>query len=73
VLQREQVKARGLLFVGDGEHDHKAALELGCHFLGYRNEWNKWAVKQFPLVGSIGEVIEYVEAMSPFARCLASE
>jgi phosphoglycolate phosphatase len=65
VLQSENAKPANILFVGDGEHDHKAALELGCHFVGYSNEWNKWTDrdKQFPLVSSLRDVIKYVEAM----------
>lgn len=65
VLQSENAKPSNILFVGDGEHDHKAALELGCHFVGYSNEWNQWADrdKQFPLVSSVRDVITYLEAM----------
>jgi len=66
VLSREYAAPTNMLFVGDGEHDYKAALEVGCHFVGYSNEWNKWAdrEKPFPLVNSILDVLSYLAAMS---------
>jgi phosphoglycolate phosphatase len=64
-LSREHAMPTNMLFVGDGEHDYKAALEVGCHFTGYTNEWNNWAARDnpFPLVTSIPDVLSYVTAM----------
>lgn len=65
VLSREHATPTNMLFVGDGEHDYKAALEVGCHFVGYTNEWNNWADREnpFPLISSIPDVLSYVAAM----------
>ena len=40
ILHQESVSAGSVLFVGDGMRDYRAASEIGCHFLGVRNEFN---------------------------------
>lgn len=65
IAKTEDVKPQNILFVGDGDRDHDAARDFGCHFLGYANDWNKWtgSDKQFPLVTNLRDVITRVETM----------
>lgn len=65
IAKTEDVKRQNILFVGDGDHDYNAAREFGCHFLGYANDWNKWAAgdKQFPLVTNLRDVVSRVETI----------
>jgi len=36
----------GMVFVGDGINDWKAAQKFGCHFIGVANSWNNWGKKR---------------------------
>lgn len=67
----EDVEPQNILFVGDGDRDYDAAREFGCHFLGYANDWNKWAGsdKQFPVVTNLRDVVTRVETI---LRCFRS-
>lgn len=65
IAKTEDVKPQNILFVGDGDRDYNAARDFGCHFLGYANDWNKWAAsdKQFPLVTNLRDVVTRVETI----------
>jgi len=65
VQQSENVKPQSILFVGDGERDYEAAREFDCHFMGYANDWNKWAgsEKQFALITNLRNVTTGVETI----------
>ena len=62
ITKREQVEISAMLFVGDGESDHKAALEFGCSFVGIANKWNQWGKEEklFPVVTELQDVLRFV-------------
>ncbi len=60
VSQKENTTPQEILFVGDGDSDYRAALEFGCKFIGFANDWNKWDKKSFPLIRNLNEIGKYL-------------
>jgi len=63
IAKKENVSAKEIVFVGDGENDWQAAREFGCRFVGFRNSWNKWDKKDFPLVSGLNEIKRVTETL----------
>lgn len=58
IMDREHVAASGIVFVGDTTGDVEAAAVVGCQFVGFANDWNKWNNQQsFPVVHTFLELI----------------
>lgn len=45
ILQQEQVAPSALVFVGDGPGDLASALEVGCRFIGVRDDTGEFAAR----------------------------
>jgi phosphoglycolate phosphatase len=56
ILQAENVEASGMLFVGDGARDQRAALEVGCRFVGVRNSFNDFASQPETMIDGLDEL-----------------
>ncbi len=53
----EQIQPAEMLFIGDGDGDYQAAIELGMPFIGLANSWNEWQnPKPFPLIADLTEI-----------------
>jgi len=67
IASQENVNPEEILVVGDGDSDFKAALELGCPFVGVANKWNEWSSKNknLTLVNNISDVTKILENLTP--------
>jgi phosphoglycolate phosphatase len=62
VIQREDIGAQGIVFVGDARRDLDAAREAGCRFVGVRNEFNDFDPARLTMVNDLTGLVELVEA-----------
>ncbi|PIR69939.1 MAG: hypothetical protein COU47_00715 [Candidatus Niyogibacteria bacterium CG10_big_fil_rev_8_21_14_0_10_46_36] len=61
ILERERVSAHEMVLIGDSDTDVKAAEEVGCAFVGVRNEMNAWDEhKPFPVVHNVLDIKRYI-------------
>ncbi|MDP3772340.1 MAG: HAD hydrolase-like protein [bacterium] len=61
VLALEKISGKEAAFVGDGEADRVAAMELGCFFIGIPNSFNGWCAGVFPLARDLRDVRDVIE------------
>lgn len=62
VAEREKAIPQQIIFIGDNENDYGAAQEFGCRFVGFANDWNKWAgaKKPFAVITDLSELERYL-------------
>lgn len=46
IVKSERVNPREIVMVGDGKIDLRAALDVGCYFIGISNAFNRWSKKE---------------------------
>ena len=59
ISQRESKPIKNIIFIGDGEGDHRAAAKAGCRFIGISNDDNHWSETEheFSVVSSVSEAV----------------
>jgi phosphoglycolate phosphatase-like HAD superfamily hydrolase len=62
VIRREGIKGERIVFVGDGRRDLDAAREVGCRFVGVRNEFNDFDPAGLTMVDDLTGLVEVIEA-----------
>ena len=60
IIAKEEIMPESILFVGDGDRDLRAALELGCQFLGIRNEFNDFHQSEFEMLDDLTKLFHLV-------------
>lgn len=64
ILKSEFALGRDTVVVGDGESDYGVARACGCHFIGIRNEFNKWdEYKDFAVVSHINDILSSIRSL----------
>lgn len=61
ILALEGISGKEAAFIGDGEADRTAAMELGCFFIGMPNQYNRWRAGPFPLARDLRDVRDVIE------------
>jgi phosphoglycolate phosphatase-like HAD superfamily hydrolase len=61
VMQREGLEGRRIVFVGDGSRDLDTAREMGCRFIGVRNDFNDFDPEGLTMVDDLTRLAEQIE------------
>jgi phosphoglycolate phosphatase-like HAD superfamily hydrolase len=73
VLTRERVMPYEVLAIGDGENDRRAANHVGCHFVGVRNPFNRWADSgPFLTIDDVTSVRDVIRELDESSSCAAT-
>jgi phosphoglycolate phosphatase len=61
ILEQEQVSGSEVLVVSDGEADLRAAKDLGCHFIGVKNEFNDFDRNGLILIDDLQDLDQMIQ------------
>ena len=61
VMQREGLEGRHIVFVGDGRRDLDTAREMGCRFVGVRNDFNDFDPEGLTMVDDLTRLAQQIE------------
>lgn len=60
ILRVENISPNEVVIIGDGKSDIEVATKFGCHFIGLRNEFNKFNNINFPLIEELSLLPEII-------------
>ncbi len=65
ILSLEKLTAKQMLFVGDNESDRRAALEIGCDFIGIENEFSGYQEPPMHRLKDLTGLLSALEGVTP--------
>jgi phosphoglycolate phosphatase len=61
IMGQEAIEGRRIVFVGDGRRDLDSAREVGCRFIGVRNEFNDFDPAGLTMVDDLSQLPALIE------------